>query len=141
MEDTKKTRPSKSTYELTKTEAACTVPTWVCTRWDPRDERRSGHVCPSLTQKLFPVDNNLQMKMETHWGNKVLLRLSPAADSQQLGLSVACFLTRDRIRVDPYGTGNGGGEEEVREEQRGQKPPCLFERKGDTITPAEGKAL
>ena len=85
-------------------------------------------MCPSLTQKLFPVDNNLQMKMETHWGNKVLLRLSPAADSQQLGLSVACFLTRDRIGVDPYGTGNGGGEEEVREELRGQKGCVLWGR-------------
>lgn len=32
-------------------------------RWGPRAERRHGHTCPSLTQKLVPVDNTYKWKV------------------------------------------------------------------------------
>lgn len=64
MEDTKKI-PSKSTwllYWLTETKVTGTGPTWLCTRLGPISERRSGHIPPSLTQKLPLIDNHLQTK-------------------------------------------------------------------------------
>lgn len=41
-------------YELIETEAACKRPPW-----GPRAERRHGHMHPSLTQTLSPIDNHL----------------------------------------------------------------------------------
>lgn len=40
---------------------ACTKPMHICTQWGPRAARRCGP-CPSLTQKLSPIDYHLQMK-------------------------------------------------------------------------------
>lgn len=51
-----------STYEVKVTEAACTRPAPVYTRWDPRSIRRHGHMPPSLIQKLSPKESHLQMK-------------------------------------------------------------------------------
>lgn len=34
----------------------------VCIRWGPRAERRNNHIPQPLNQKLFPIDNHLQMK-------------------------------------------------------------------------------
>lgn len=47
--------------EPTETWAASTGPTWLCTRLGPISERRSGHIPPSLTQKLPLIDNHLQI--------------------------------------------------------------------------------
>ena len=49
-------------YEFTETVTACTGPAWVCTRWGPRAERKNGHIPTSPNQKLFLVDNHLEMK-------------------------------------------------------------------------------
>lgn len=74
--------------EFTETQAACAGLTSACTTWSPGAAGRSGHLAPSLTQKLAPGDNKLQIlfsPQESHWRNKLLLRVDPcpAANSQQ----------------------------------------------------------
>lgn len=67
MEDTKKkgsdNQRDQHIYELIETEAACTGPARVCTRWGRRANSRSGHKTPSLTQKISPTDNHLKMNI------------------------------------------------------------------------------
>lgn len=63
---------------------ACTGPVQVYTTWGPKAEKRSGHMCPSLTQKLYPIC--LQVKnqfspQQSHRRNKPLLS-SPMASSK-----------------------------------------------------------
>ena len=43
-------------------EVAYTGPFLVCIRWSPRTERRGGHMIPSLTKKLSPIDSHSQME-------------------------------------------------------------------------------
>jgi hypothetical protein len=50
------------TYELPETDAACTGPAGVCTRWGARAERK-GCMPPSITQKQCPTDNHLQIRI------------------------------------------------------------------------------
>lgn len=82
MRDTTKTRSPKSTQQML-----------IWTQWDwgimdracTRDER-SGHMLPSLTQKLFPTIATCQWKIsffqrESHWGNKLFLRVGPVPRS------------------------------------------------------------
>lgn len=38
-------------------------PAQVCTSWDPRADRKSGHMPPSLTQEQSLIDNHLQMEV------------------------------------------------------------------------------
>lgn len=40
----------------------CRGPAQIFTRWGSRGERRSGYMAPSLTQKLSPTDNPLDME-------------------------------------------------------------------------------
>lgn len=54
--------------------AACTGPVLVCTTCGPSSEG-DGPQLPSLTQKVFPIDDHLQMRnllspMESQWGYK-----------------------------------------------------------------------
>lgn len=64
-DDIKETRPSKHNRANNRisaeTMAACTGSAWGCARRDFRAERRSGHMSPSPTRKLCPVDSHLQM--------------------------------------------------------------------------------
>lgn len=48
-------------YQLTETEAACTGPVWVCTRWGPRAEVEVD-TCPVPKPEAINIDNHLQMK-------------------------------------------------------------------------------
>lgn len=52
----------QGSFELMEIEAAYTGTVCVFTRWGPRADRRHGHKSLSLTQKLFPMDNHLQIK-------------------------------------------------------------------------------
>lgn len=49
-------------YERTETVAACIGPAEVYTRWSHTDERRSGHIFPSPSQKQSPTDHHVQLK-------------------------------------------------------------------------------
>lgn len=76
-----------NTQMNSKTEAVCKGPVQVCSRQVPRAEKRSGHMLPSLAQKLSSIDNHLQMRIwfplrESHWGNKLLLRESYMSSSR-----------------------------------------------------------
>lgn len=59
MEATKETA-SHTQQDMNRTVAVCMGPARVCTRWGSRAE--SGHMPPSLTRKLSPNDNHLEIK-------------------------------------------------------------------------------
>lgn len=75
MEDSKETKPSKLTGSQKLRQHAQGLHRYL---WGPRAERRSVHMFSSLNQKLSPVLNHPQMKIEfslgiSHEGNKLLL--------------------------------------------------------------------
>lgn len=74
-------------YEFTETEAARTRPVQIYTRWDTIAERKSRQLPPSLCQKLLPIYNHLQKKIqfsprESYWKNILLLGMSCMAISR-----------------------------------------------------------
>lgn len=46
-----------NTYELRENDAVCTRPTQICTNWRPKDEIRSIHMFPFITQNQSPIND------------------------------------------------------------------------------------
>lgn len=97
-DDIKETRPSKHNRANNRisaeTMAARTGSAWGCARRDSRAERRSGHMSPSPTRKLCPVDSHLQMTNQ--FSPKVSLvdtdhTSGQAPGQRQMSNSVASF--------------------------------------------------
>lgn len=67
------------TYELTETEAAYRGPPWICIRWDPRAERRSGHMPPVTNPETIsnrsPIANEILVSAKGVSLGKLFLRV------------------------------------------------------------------
>jgi hypothetical protein len=68
------------TYEVTESEAAWRGPAWIYIRLRLRAKTRPGYIPTSLTQKLFPINENLQIE---DWFSPRRFYWRTAVDAQQ----------------------------------------------------------